>query len=162
MTAEQARRVLDEVTDPEIPVLSLADLGVLRGVEVVQCPEGDRVVVTLTPTYSGCPALQEMTDDVRRALTSAGCADVEVRLVLAPPWTTDDMTDRGREALRAYGIAPPARGPVAVTIGRRPDVACPQCGSGDTEEVTRFASTSCTSMWRCRSCREPFHHFKAH
>ncbi len=158
-TVERARAVLAEVTDPEIPVLTIADLGVLRDVAVA----GDRVVVTITPTYSGCPAMDEIRADVTAVLAAAGWADVEVRTVLSPAWTTDWMTERGRERLREYGIAPPgprAAGPVALTLGRRP--ACPQCGSGQTEELTRYASTSCKALWRCLGCREPFDHFKEH
>jgi ring-1,2-phenylacetyl-CoA epoxidase subunit PaaD len=160
-TVAAAHLALAEVTDPEIPVLTLEDLGVLRGVEV----DGERVVVTLTPTYSGCPAMDEIRADTRAALERAGWREVEVRTVLAPAWTTDDMSEDGRRKLREYGIAPPSPrrdGPVLVELGRRPVVDCPQCGSDDTEELARFASTSCKSMWRCRSCREPFDHFKAH
>ena len=156
---EQAvREVLAEVTDPEIPVLTIADLGVLRDVAV----EGERVVVTVTPTYSGCPAMDEIRADVRGALAAHGWHDVEVRTVLSPAWTTDWMTDDGRRKLREFGIAPPGpvRGPVLLQL--RQPVECPQCGSSDTEEATRFGSTSCKSMWRCRTCREPFDHFKAH
>jgi ring-1,2-phenylacetyl-CoA epoxidase subunit PaaD len=123
--------------------------------------DGDRVVVTITPTYSGCPAMQEIEADVRAALSGY---DVEVRTVLSPAWTTDWMTEDGRRKLREHGIAPPERrpaGPVLVQLGP-PRLTCPQCGSADTEELTRFGSTSCTSMWRCRSCREPFDHFRAH
>lgn len=164
-TATSAREVLAQVMDPEIPVLTIEDLGVLRDVSVEQADGGERVVVTVTPTYSGCPAMDEIRADIRAALQQAGWRDVEVRTVLSPAWTTDWMTESGRQALRAAGIAPPgprAPGPVPVTLGRRPDVACPQCGSPDTEELTRFGSTSCKSMWRCRSCREPFDHFRAH
>ena len=164
-TAADARRVLAQVTDPEIPVLTIEDLGVLRDVSVERAADGDRVVVTVTPTYSGCPAMDEIRADVETALRRAGFTDVEVRTVLSPAWTTDWMTDDGRRKLREFGIAPPGRrdaGPVLVPLGRRPAVACPQCGSADTEELTRFASTSCKSMWRCRTCREPFDHFKAH
>jgi len=159
-TADRVRTVLAEVTDPEIPVITIDDLGVLREVEV----QGEHVVVTITPTYSGCPAMAEIEADVRGALADQGWDDVEVRTVLSPAWTTDWMTDRGRDKLRAYGIAPPERrpsGPVLVPLGR-PQLSCPQCGSADTEELTRFASTSCKSLWRCRTCREPFDHFKAH
>ena len=158
LTADQVRTVLDAVVDPEIPVLTIADLGVLRDVTV----EGGQVVVTVTPTYSGCPAMDEIRADVLAALHAAGVADVEVRTVLAPAWTTDWMTAAGRAKLEAFGIAPPlgrATGPVPVLLGT---VRCPQCGSGDTEELTRFASTSCKALWRCRSCREPFDHFKDH
>ncbi len=156
-TAAEVREVLAQVHDPEIPVITIEDLGVLRDVRL----EGERVVVTITPTYSGCPAMQEIEADVRAALAGH---DVEVRTVLSPAWTTDWMTERGRAALRAYGIAPPERrpsGPVLVQLGP-PRLTCPQCGSDDTEELTRFGSTSCKSMWRCRSCREPFDHFRAH
>ena len=161
VTAAAVRDVLADVKDPEIPVITIEDLGVLRDVEV----DGERVVVTITPTYSGCPAMDEIRADIRTALERAGCRDVEVRTVLSPAWTTDWMTDAGRRALSAYGIAPPsprAPGPVLVQLGRREAVACPLCGSADTEELTRFGSTSCKSMWRCRSCREPFDHFRAH
>ena len=161
MTAQAVRDVLASVHDPEIPVITIQDLGILRDVTV----DGSHVVVTVTPTYSGCPAMDEIRADVVTALRDAGVDDVEVRTVLAPAWTTDWMTAAGREALREHGIAPPgprAAGPVLVPLGRRPQVACPQCGAIDTEELTRFGSTSCKSMWRCRSCREPFDHFRAH
>ena len=156
-SAAELREVLAQVHDPEIPVITIEDLGILRDVEV----DGDRVVVTITPTYSGCPAMQEIEADVRTALAGY---DVEVRTVLSPAWTTDWMTEDGRRKLRDYGIAPPERrpaGPVPVRLGP-PRLTCPQCGSADTEELTRFGSTSCKSMWRCRSCREPFDHFRAH
>ena len=159
-TAAELRSVLGAVCDPEIPVITIEDLGVLRDVQV----DGQRVLVTLTPTYSGCPALQEIEADVRSALAGSGHTDVEVRTVLAPAWTTDWMTERGRQALHEHGIAPPGRrpaGPMPVTIGP-PRLICPQCGSADTEELSRFGSKSCTAMWRCRTCREPFDHFRAH
>ena len=120
------------------------------------------MVVTITPTYSGCPAMDEIRADITRVLGEHGW-DVTVRTVLSPAWTTDWMSEDGKRKLRDYGIAPPGAvqaGPVLLQI--RPRVECPQCGSGDTEELTRFASTSCKSMWRCLSCREPFDHFKAH
>ncbi len=160
-TAEAVREVLATVTDPEIPVITIEDLGILRDVQV----DGGHVTVTITPTYSGCPAMDEIRADITAALAGHGWGDVEVRTVLSPAWTTDWMSQAGREKLRAFGIAPPtprAAGPVPVTLGRRPGVGCPQCGSTDTEELTRFASTSCKALWRCRSCREPFDHFKAH
>jgi ring-1,2-phenylacetyl-CoA epoxidase subunit PaaD len=159
VTAALVRSVLAGVHDPEIPVITIEDLGILRDVAV----EGSRVVVTVTPTYSGCPAMDEIRADIVSALAASGVEDVEVRTVLAPAWTTG-LDERGRQAQAAeYGIAPPgvrSDGPVLLQI--RPRVSCPQCGSGDTEEMTRFASTSCKSMWRCLSCREPFDHFKAH
>jgi ring-1,2-phenylacetyl-CoA epoxidase subunit PaaD len=168
-TAERIWEVLAAVTDPELPVLTLEDLGILRNVEV----SDGRITVTITPTYSGCPAMHEIEADVRAALSRQGWDDVELRTVLSPAWTTDWMSDEGRRKLRNDGIAPPAArtaGPVLVELGRRTGsaspapapVECPQCGSADTEELTRFGSTSCKSMWRCRSCREPFDHFRAH
>ena len=155
-TAAEVREVLASVHDPEIPVLTIDDLGVLRDVAV----DGTHVTVTVTPTYSGCPAMDEIRADIVTALAAAGLDDAEVRTELAPAWTTEWMSEDGRRKLREYGIAPP--GELLLQIGRRPEIACPQCGSTDTEEMARFASTSCKSMWRCRACREPFDHFKAH
>ena len=163
-SAAELRAALAQVHDPEIPVITIEDLGILRDVEVEQGQDGEHVVVTITPTYSGCPAMQEIESDVRAVLAERGHTDVEVRTVLSPAWTTDWMTEDGRRKLREYGIAPPERrpsGPVLVQLGP-PRLTCPQCGSADTEELTRFGSTSCKSMWRCRSCREPFDHFRAH
>lgn len=147
------------VPDPEIPVVTIADLGILR--DVTEDDRG-RVHVQITPTYSGCPAMETIRDDLVEALTLAGYAQVCVELVLSPAWTTDWMTDDARAKLEEYGVAPPAAragtdGPVALTLG----VRCPQCGSLDTRESSRFGSTACKSLWVCRSCREPFDHFKA-
>jgi ring-1,2-phenylacetyl-CoA epoxidase subunit PaaD len=159
-TRDEAWAVAATVTDPEVPVLTIEDLGVLRGVEV----DDDRVQVTITPTYSGCPALETMRDDLILALTAAGFADVDVRTTLAPAWTTDWMTDAGKRKLTEYGIAPPngraavRRGPIRVRLG----VKCPRCGSLDTREVARFGSTSCKALYECRACLEPFDFFKVH
>lgn len=139
------------VLDPELPVLTLEDLGVLR--EVVD--EGDRVVVTITPTYTGCPAMAEIEADIRAALPGRL---VEIRTVLSPAWTTDWLTAEGRIKLAAAGIAPPRRGAVSVSLSLR----CPQCGSPDTEQLSRFGSTACKELWRCRTCREPFDHLRDH
>lgn len=152
-TVEQVREVLAQVPDPELPVVSIDDLGILRGIEV----DGERVVVTITPTYSGCPAMDEIRADITRVLSEHGWT-ADVRTVLSPAWTTDWMSEDGKRKLRDYGIAPPGE----LLLQIRPRVECPQCRSGDTEELTRFASTACKSMWRCRTCREPFDHFKAH
>lgn len=164
-TLPDARIIAQAVTDPELPMLTLHDLGVLRAVRL----EGERVVVELTPTYSGCPAMAEMRADVAARLREAGYRDVDVRTVLSPPWTTDDITERGRRILAAHGIAPPgpaprrAPGPVPLSLGTRPpQVQCPQCGSPHTERVSQFGATSCTSLHRCLACREPFEHLKAH
>ena len=155
----RASAAAGSVLDPEVPVLTIADLGVLRDVTV---DAAGRVIVTVTPTYSGCPAMDVIRRDVEDAVHAAGFSDVEVRTVLSPPWTTDAMTDLGRQALLDYGIAPPQRrtstsGPILVSLS----VRCPQCDSPDTRELSRFGSTACKSMWACNSCLEPFDHFKA-
>ena len=152
------------VTDPELPMLTLADLGVLR--DVSSEPQG-RVVVTITPTYSACPAMGAMRQDLTRALGTAGYADVEVRVAIDPPWSTDWITAAGRRKLAAAGIAPPGPaprrepGPIPVRIGRTvATVTCPRCASSDTEELSRFGATACRDLRRCRVCREPFEHVK--
>lgn len=158
-----AQEVAASVVDPEVPVLTIADLGILRDVAVT----GDRVTVTITPTYSGCPAVDAIRDDLVLALSSAGFSEVDVRLTLAPAWTTDWMSEEGKRKLEAFGIAPPTgrgavrlgvRGPIPVRLS----VRCPQCGSLDTREVSHFGSTSCKALYECRACLEPFDHFKAH
>ncbi|QEW04229.1 1,2-phenylacetyl-CoA epoxidase subunit PaaD [Microbacterium lushaniae] len=147
------------VCDPEVPVLTIEDLGILRDVR-----EGeDGVVVTITPTYSGCPAMDTIRQDLTLAFSVEGYDRVEVDLVLAPAWTTDWMTDAGKRKLSEYGIAPPIgraadRGPVRLQLG----VKCPRCGSLHTREVTRFGSTSCKALYECRACLEPFDFFKVH
>ncbi|GAA2351723.1 phenylacetate-CoA oxygenase subunit PaaJ [Saccharopolyspora halophila] len=159
----RARAAAEQVVDPELPMLTLADLGVLREVEI----SGETVVVSITPTYSGCPALREMRADIDDRLRAAGFDDVEVRTVLDPPWSTDLISDAGRRKLAEHGIAPPgtapqrAPGPVPLTL-QAPvaRVGCPRCGSPETEEISRFGSTACKALRRCRSCQEPFEHIK--
>lgn len=164
LEAERLRRRALEaaatVADPEIPVLSIADLGVLRGARIA---EDGAVEVDITPTYSGCPAMRMIAEQVEAALAEAGIAPARVRTVLAPAWTTDWMTEAGREALRAYGIAPPAPRAAArrALFGEEAAaVACPRCGSAATEKLSEFGSTACKALWRCTACREPFDHFK--
>lgn len=145
----RAREAAARVCDPEIPGLSIADLGVLRNVVITD----GNVEVQITPTYSGCPAMHAITQDVQSALTQAGITTARVRLVLAPAWSTDMITPTGHARLAELGIAPPIR-------GARP--ACPLCGSVETETLAEFGSTACKSLHRCRACREPFDAFKCH
>ncbi|WP_031481629.1 1,2-phenylacetyl-CoA epoxidase subunit PaaD [Streptomyces bicolor] len=163
LDARRARYIAEQVPDPELPMLTLADLGVLRGVELT---EDGAVVASLTPTYSGCPAMAEMRADVAARLREAGYARVEIRTVLDPPWTSDWITPAGRRKLAEHGIASPGPaprggGPVPLVLSpTRHAVTCPRCGSADTEETSRFAATSCKALWRCRACREPFEYVK--
>jgi ring-1,2-phenylacetyl-CoA epoxidase subunit PaaD len=149
--------VVSNVADPEIPVLTIADLGILRDVRV----EAGRVQVTITPTYSGCPAMEVIRRDIVDACARHGWHHVEVHAVLSPAWTTDWMSEAGKRKLRDYGIAPPeprgTKRPVLVQLS----VRCPHCGSPDTRELSRFGSTACKSLRVCTTCREPFDHFKA-
>ena len=139
--------VLDRVPDPEIPALSITDLGIVRGF----AEDPPRVLVT--PTYTGCPATVAIEQSIRAALDEAGFADVAVQRVLFPPWSSDLISERGRQRLQEFGIAPPNPAETA---------ECPRCGSSETEEVSRFGSTPCKAQWRCRSCLEPFDRFKCH
>jgi len=161
----RATEVASTVVDPELPMLTLADLGVLRRVDVAA--DGS-VEVAITPTYSGCPAMATMRDDLVRRLTEEGFTEVRVRVQLDPPWSTDDISARGRAALRAAGISPPgpstgsgSGGPVALTLGPvRRRVTCPRCGSADVALTSEFGSTACKALYRCRACLEPFDHVK--
>ena len=174
-----ARAVAAAVPDPELPMVTVADLGILRDVAT----EGERLVVTITPTYSGCPALREIARDLRRRLAASGFAEVDVRTALAPAWSSDWITADGRRKLSAAGIAPPhaapaRQGPVPLTLttrggsggirvssppelAEREPVACPRCGSADTTRTAAFGATACKALFRCESCREPFEHVKA-
>lgn len=156
-TEARLHEIAARVTDPEIPVLSIADLGILRDVAL----DGDgTVVVTITPTYSGCPAMDAIREDLEQAFSTAGHQKVRVDLVLSPAWSTDWMTDEGKAKLEEYGIAPPTgtghRG--TVTLGLA--VKCPQCHSLNTRELSRFGSTACKALYSCRDCLEPFDYFK--
>jgi len=156
--------VVAQVVDPEMPMLTLHDLGVVRAVEV---SDNGAVRVTITPTYSGCPAIEVMRADLRAALHQAGYADVEVCTVLSPAWSTDWISAEGRRKLAEHGIAPPDRlgprriGPVPLTLTPPSStVSCPRCASPDTDELSRFGSTPCTALRRCLACSEPFQHMK--
>ncbi|WP_344015393.1 1,2-phenylacetyl-CoA epoxidase subunit PaaD [Streptomyces thermospinosisporus] len=176
---EELLELAGSVPDPELPVLTLRELGVVRA---VHARAADSVEVELTPTYTGCPAIEAMSLDIERVLREHGIREVTVRTVLAPAWSTDDITEEGRRKLREFGIAPPrvrkASGPVPVALGPTRDagpsaagesaagpdeleaVRCPHCGSADTELLSRFSSTACKALRRCLACREPFDHFK--
>lgn len=165
MTRQRLWDVAASVPDPELPPLTLADLGVLRAVELDE--DTGRVSVTITPTYSGCPAIDAMRADLVQRLADAGYPDVAVRTVLSPAWTTDWITEDGRRKLADAGIAPPARvgprpaGPVPLVLHPAPRlVNCPRCGSADTVVLSTFGSTACKSLRRCSACREPFEHVK--
>jgi ring-1,2-phenylacetyl-CoA epoxidase subunit PaaD len=156
-----AREIAESVPDPELPMLTLADLGILRDVSA----DGDRVIVSLTPTYSGCPALAEMRRDLSRRLAAAGL-DAEVRTVLRPAWSSDWITASGRRKLSAAGIAPPLPapprgGPVPLNLTPvRRDVACPLCGATGAEQTAAFSATACKALYRCADCCEPFEYVK--
>lgn len=158
---ERARAIAGAVPDPELPMLTLEDLGILR---TVARGEDGAVVVELTPTYSGCPALDVMRREVARRLDSAGFSRVTVRTVLSPAWTSDWMTSRGKRALAEAGIAPPGAaptGPTLLSLEPAPRlVACPRCGDSGTVELSAFGATACRALWRCTACSEPFERFK--
>ncbi|HEY6934173.1 MAG TPA: 1,2-phenylacetyl-CoA epoxidase subunit PaaD [Marmoricola sp.] len=162
LTEEVAREAAARVVDPEMPMLTLADLGVLRDVAV----DDEAVTVWITPTYSGCPATATMRDDLVRALQETGFARVEVRLRLDPAWSSDWLSDRGREALAAHGLSAPGpaprhAGPVPLTLAPRArQVRCPRCGSAGAQLTSEFGPTACTALYRCDACLEPFEHMK--
>jgi len=156
VSREQVLDWLSEVPDPEIPVLTITDLGIVRDVTIE-----DGITITLTPTYIGCPATEVIEQSVIDAMRDRGIDDVQIRRVLSPPWTTDWISDAGRDKLRAYGIAPPMHGASkhALLNGQR-NVACPRCESENTERVSEFGSTACKASYRCTDCLEPFEYFK--
>lgn len=154
----RAWKAAAQVVDPEIPVLTIADLGVLREIAV----SDGQVEVAITPTYSGCPAMNIIALEIEVALEREGISNPKVRTVLSPAWTTDWMSDDGRRKLQEYGIAPPQAGSGRRALFGEQQVACPQCGSVETEVLSEFGSTSCKALWRCRRCREPFDYFKCH
>jgi ring-1,2-phenylacetyl-CoA epoxidase subunit PaaD len=151
---DRIRAVLANVPDPEIPAVSVLDLGIVREI-------GDDAV-TITPTYTGCPATLAIEQMIREALDASGFAGVAVQTTLSPPWSTDWISEEGREKLRAYGIAPPPKGANASALKNQTLAECPRCNSSNTEEISRFGSTPCKALWRCKSCMEPFDRFKCH
>ncbi len=151
---DQLFQILASVPDPEIPAVSVLDLGIIREVSA------ERVVIT--PTYTGCPATLAIEQMIRKALDDGGFAHVAIETTLSPPWSTDWISDEGREKLRAYGIAPPPKGAAASALKNVQGAECPRCGSSNTEEISRFGSTPCKALWRCKACLEPFDWFKCH
>lgn len=157
MHTEAIWEVLGQVMDPEIPIISVVDLGIVRDV----LDENGTLEVVVTPTYTGCPATKQIEADIRHALDTAGFEEAGMRVSLSPAWTTDWITERGREQLKAFGIAPPEGGAGKRTLfSGDANVACPRCASRDTDQISEFGSTACKSLWRCRTCLEPFDYFK--
>jgi ring-1,2-phenylacetyl-CoA epoxidase subunit PaaD len=158
---EQIRNILSEVTDPEIPVLTIGDMGIIRD---IQTDVSGLIRIVITPTYTGCPAMDMITVNIKSALQEHGYDHVEVQTVLYPEWTTDWITAEGKAKLKAYGIAPPAQKTTdtAFIKGENPIVHCPLCDSPDTEMISRFGSTPCKSLYKCNACLEPFDYFKCH
>ena len=154
ISPERIWQALEGIPDPEIPVVSITDMGMVRDVQV----DGERVTVTFTPTFSGCPALHVIRDSIGQAVRDLGVTDVEVKSTLTPPWTTDWMNADARERLRQYGISPPQGH--ACHAHMPEDVVCPRCGSRHTSLISEFGSTACKALYRCDSCREPFDYFK--
>lgn len=155
---ERALEAAGRVTDPEIPVLTIGDLGVLRDVRVL----GDMVEIDITPTYSGCPAMRTIEQDLAAALRAAGIEKFRIATVLSPAWTTDWLSADGRRKLAEYGIAPPSGEASRRALFGAASVACPRCGSSNTERLAEFGSTACKALYRCRACAEPFDYFKCH
>lgn len=163
MTKEAVMGWLAEVTDPEVPALTILDLGIVRNVEISGAGNETEVKVTITPTYSGCPAMDVIAVGIRMALTSRGVQKVIIEPQLSPAWTTDWMTEEGKAKLKAYGIAPPNRKAFQpLGLFEEDNVRCPRCDSEETELVSRFGPTSCKALYKCLSCKEPFEHFKCH
>ncbi len=161
MTTEKIYEILETVSDPEIPVLSILDLGIVR--EVKQDAASGVVEVVITPTYSGCPAMDFIEVNIRAALEEAGISDAKITTTLSPAWTTDWLTESGKAKLKAYGIAPPVGSADKLSLlGEKTEVECPHCGSTNTRLVSQFGSTACKALYQCKSCLEPFDYFKCH
>ncbi len=168
ISEEDILKILETVADPEVPVLSIIDLGIVRKIEIynaVQKPPSGGLGVFITPTYTGCPAMDVINMNIRLALLENGFTDVEIKTVLSPAWTTDWMTEQGKQKLKAYGIAPPNVKQQVCTPGlfqEEEAVQCPHCNSYHTQIISRFGSTACKALYRCNDCNEPFDYFKCH
>jgi ring-1,2-phenylacetyl-CoA epoxidase subunit PaaD len=161
MTHSQIYKILEEVTDPEIPVLTISDLGILRDVSI---DDQGKIFVYITPTYNGCPAMDMISVNIKSSLQEYGHTDIEIITLIEPVWTTDWITDAGRKKLMEYGISPPAQKSTdhSFLTGASPEVICPQCKSSDTILISRFGSTACKALYKCNECLEPFDYFKCH
>lgn len=163
VTTERIYEWLASVTDPEVPVLTILDLGIVRDVKVYELNGHVTVTVTITPTYSGCPAMDVIGMNIRMALLSHGIKNINIEMQLSPAWTTDWMTEAGKTKLKEYGIAPPNRRAFqSLGLFEEDEIECPRCGSRHTEMVSQFGPTSCKALYKCLSCLEPFEHFKCH
>lgn len=160
-TRNQIWRILGEVTDPEVPVLTILDLGIVREVKI----DNERIEVIITPTYSGCPAMDAITIDIRLKLAEAGFKKVKITSILSPAWTTDWMSESGKQKLKAYGIAPPNIKQQVCNqelFAANEAIQCPHCDSYNTRRISEFGSTACKALYQCHDCKEPFDHFKCH
>lgn len=158
-TSDSIYTLLSEIPDPEIPVISITDLGIIRNINSVD----DKLIISITPTYSGCPAMKQIEDDIKIKLKENGFTNVEIKMVYAPAWTTDWINDEAKEKLRKYGIAPPEHSTIdkRVLMGLEERVVkCPKCGSNNTTMISQFGSTACKSLYKCTECLEPFDYFK--
>jgi len=151
-------RIISDIPDPEIPVITISDLGILRGVEY----KNDYYLITITPTYTACPAMKMIEDQIRERLKEHGITNTKVLLTYSPAWTTDWIHVEAKERMRLYGIAPPMHSSCASVKGSTQNPPCPQCRANDTELISRFGSTACKSYYKCRQCQETFEHFKCH
>lgn len=151
--------LLNTIPDPDIPVISIVELGIVRKVDIVS----QKVIVTITPSYSGCPAMNVFTDDIRHVLAANGFEDIEIKTILSPAWTTDWIKEEAREKMRQHGIAPPENDPDGEFIFvKQKHVTCPRCGNADSRLVSQFGSTPCKALWYCNNCNQPFEYFKCH
>ncbi|MBN8703875.1 MAG: phenylacetate-CoA oxygenase subunit PaaJ [Bacteroidetes bacterium] len=158
MMIEKIKKILAEIPDPEIPVITIEELGIVRNIELVD----GTVNIQITPTYSGCPAMKEIEVDIKKKLQDSGFSKVNIEMIYHPAWTTDWITDAAKEKLRKYGIAPPAHSTVdkGALLGKPKIIACPQCASKNVEMISQFGSTACKALYKCLDCREPFDYFK--
>ncbi len=160
VTKEEIWDYLNKIPDPEVPVINIVELGIARDVQVVD----DKVIISITPTYSGCPAMMVIEQDIKTLLKEKGVNEVEIKMVYAPVWTTDWLTDEAKEKLRIYGIAPPEKTSTDKSLLKlHPKVIrCPRCNSANTSLISQFGSTACKALYRCNDCKEPFDYFKCH